>query len=96
MQQQHVVAPTLREKLFNLRLDDVRGFVTHDLHGEFADLRITEHPPERLGVHRRSQQVPQPLLLIFIDGDDQGLALTVHRAPSPDVCLPTNNSISRS
>ena len=73
----------------------MRGLVAHHLNSEIADLLVTEHPPERLGVGRRGQQVPQRLLLVLVVGDDQGLPLAAHRTPSPVVCLLTNNSISR-
>ena len=78
MQQQHVIGSALREQLFDLRLDDMRGLVTHHLNGEIADLRVAEHPPERLGVRRRGEQVPQCLLLVLVVGDDQGVPLAAH------------------
>ena len=59
------------------------GLVAHHLDGEVTDLRVTEHPPERLGIRRWSQQVPQRLLLVCVVGDDQGFPLAIHRRPFP-------------
>ena len=96
MHQQHVVWPAFREQFLDMRLNDMRRLVAHHLHGEVADLRIAEHPPERLGVRRRRQQVPQCLLVVFVVGDDHGFPLPVHRPSSPVACRRTNSPISRS
>jgi hypothetical protein len=81
MQQQDVVGPAVREHVFDLRLDDMRWLVAHHLHGEVADLRVTEHLAERLRVRRRGQQVAQRLLLVGVVGDDQGFPLAGHCPP---------------
>ena len=78
MQHQHVVAPALRKQFLDLRLDHVRGLVTHHLHREAADAGVPEHPPQGRSIRRRGQQVPQCLLLILVVGDDQGSPLAGH------------------
>jgi hypothetical protein len=95
MQHQHIIGPAFGKHLFDMRQDDMRGLVAHHLHSEVADLRVTEHPPERLGVRRRGQQVPQSLMLVLVISDDQGFPLAAHPPRSPAACRLTNNSISR-
>ena len=69
--------------------------IPNDLHCKITDLRVAEHPRKRLGVRSRGYQVPQCFLVILVVGHDESLPLPAHRAPSPVVCLLTNNSISR-
>ena len=78
MEQQHVVRPTVGEQVLDLRLDNVCRFVAYHVHVEAADLRVAEHPGQRLRVRRGSEQMPQPLVVILIAGHDQGPTLTVH------------------
>ena len=78
MQQQHIVGLALQEQFLDVRMDDVRSLVPHDLHGERADLRITEHSAQAVSVRRRGSQVPQTLLLVLVICHDQGSALARH------------------
>src|SRR6266700_3564053 len=74
----------------------MRGLVSHHLHGEVADLPVAEHPLELVSVCRRGQQLPHSLLLVFVVGDDQGLALAAHERSSRMAWRLTNKPISRS
>lgn len=62
----------------NFGMDDMSRLVAHDLDGKIADLGIAEHPSQARSVGRRSPQVSQPLMLVFVIGDDQCLALPGH------------------
>lgn len=53
MKQQHIVRSALRKQVLDLPLDDMRGFVPHNLHRKAADLGIAEHPAKRLGIRPR-------------------------------------------
>ena len=78
-QQQVIGVAVGGEELRDCLIDLESGRVEKRPHLEPADVGVSEHPGERLGVLRRRTQPPQPRVAVVVAGDDQGAARAVHR-----------------